>query len=101
VEAIRRLLVSGVGTSIMPVSAFHDDIRAGRLVASPIEGANLHRILVLARPASEERSAAVGEIERIVRAEIARLIDAGIFRMPAGEWLTAAARPKPARRHRS
>jgi hypothetical protein len=79
--------------SIMPVSAFHDDIRAGRLVASPIEGANLHRILVLARPAAEARSAAVGEVDHIVRAEMGRLVDAGIFRMPAGKWLTAGRKP--------
>lgn len=98
VEAIRRLLVSGVGASIMPVSAFHDDIRAGRLVASPIEGANLHRILVLAQPSAETRSAAVAEIGRIVRAEMSRLAEAGAFRMPAGEWLPATAKAKPARR---
>lgn len=90
VEAIRRLLTSGVGMSIMPVSAFHDEIRAGRLAASPIEGANLHRILVLARPAAEARSAAIGEIEQIVRGEMARLLDGGVFRMPAGEWMRAA-----------
>ena len=53
VEAIRRLLISGVGMTIMPVSAFHDEIRAGQLVAYPIEDANLHRILILARPVAE------------------------------------------------
>ena len=40
---------------------------------------------------------AVGEIERIVRAEMGRLMDAGIFRMPAGEWMRA---DQPARRRR-
>jgi LysR family nitrogen assimilation transcriptional regulator len=87
VEAIRRLVLSGVGPSIMPVSAFHDDIRAGRLAASPVEGVNLHRLLVLARPADEGRSAAIAEIEHIVRGEMARLLGAGLFRMPAGEWM--------------
>jgi LysR family nitrogen assimilation transcriptional regulator len=97
VEAIRRLLTSGVGLSIMPVSAFHEEIRSGRLVASPIEGANLHRLLILARPSAEARSAAIGEIEHIVRAEMARLIEAGVFRMPAGEWLKAPPRAAAAR----
>jgi LysR family nitrogen assimilation transcriptional regulator len=92
VETIRRLLTSGVGMSIMPVSAFHEEIRAGRLTASPIEGANLHRLLILAHPAAESRSAAIGEIEHIVRAEMARLIEAGVFRMPAGEWMKARKR---------
>ena len=82
-EAIRRLLISGVGLSIMPVSAFHDDIIAGRLVAYPVDGANLHRILILAHPVSESGSAAIDEIEHIVRGEMARLLKAGVFGMPA------------------
>jgi LysR family transcriptional regulator, nitrogen assimilation regulatory protein len=84
VEAIRRLLISGVGMTIMPVSAFNDAIRAGQLAAYPIEDANLHRILILARPVAEASSAAIDEIEHIVRGEMARLIQAGIFRMPVG-----------------
>jgi LysR family transcriptional regulator, nitrogen assimilation regulatory protein len=83
VEAIRRLLVSGVGMSIMPVSAFHEEISAGQLVAYPVEGANLHRILILARPSAETASASIGEMEHIVRGEMARLLKAGVFAMPA------------------
>lgn len=93
VEAIRRLLISGVGMTIMPVSAFHDEIRAGRLVAYPIEDANLHRILILARPVAEARSAAIDEIEHIVRGEMTGLIQAGTFRMPTGDPLTLGRRP--------
>jgi LysR family transcriptional regulator, nitrogen assimilation regulatory protein len=85
VEAIRRLLVSGIGMTIMPVSAFHGEIRAGQLAAYPIEDVNLHRILILARPTGEARSAAIDEVEHIVRAEMAGLLQAGFFRMPAGE----------------
>jgi LysR family nitrogen assimilation transcriptional regulator len=100
VEAIRRLLLAGVGMTLMPVSAFHEDIRAGRLAVSPIEGANLHRMLVLARPDAEARSVAVGEIERIVRGEMSRLLDAGLFRMPAGEWLKPPQKAKRRARRR-
>ena len=93
VEAIRRLLISGVGTTIMPVSAFHDEICAGQLVASPIEDANLHRILILARPVAEARSAAIDEIEHIVRDEMAGLIQGGTFRMPTSDTIAAGIRP--------
>ena len=93
VEAIRRLLISGVGMTIMPVSAFHDEIRAGQLVAYPIEDANLHRILILARPVAEERSAAIDEIEHIVRSEMERLVQAGVFRMPAGNPMAPGRHP--------
>jgi len=85
IEAIRRLLVSGVGMTIMPVSAFHDELHAGYVVANPVEDANLHRILILARPVAEARSAAIDEIEHIVRSEVADLLQAGFFRMPAGK----------------
>src|SRR5207248_10291561 len=93
IEAIRRLLVSGVGMTIMPVSAFHEELRAGQLVAYPIEDANLHRILILARPVAETHSAAIDEIEHIVRAEMADLLQTGIFMMPTGERLALDHRP--------
>jgi DNA-binding transcriptional LysR family regulator len=93
VEAIRRLLISGVGMTIMPVSAFHDEICAGQLVAYPIDEANLHRILILARPVAVIRSAAIDEIEHIVRDEMAGLIQAGIFRMPAVDPMALSLRP--------
>jgi LysR family transcriptional regulator, nitrogen assimilation regulatory protein len=106
VEAIRRLLISGVGMTIMPVSAFHAEIRAGQVVAHAIEDANLHRILILARPAAETRSAAIDEIEHVVRAEMAALLEAGIFRMPGaqgvvrGRHSAAATRRAPRRKRR-
>ncbi len=99
VEAIRRLLVSGVGMTIMPVSAFHDEVHARQVVAYPIEDANLHRILILARPVAETLSAAIDEIGHIVRSEMADLLQAGYFRMPATERLAPARHvPVPARK---
>jgi LysR family nitrogen assimilation transcriptional regulator len=83
VEAIRRLLLSGVGTTIMPVSTLHAEVSAGQLAAHAIEGVDLHRILVLARPLAEPPSAAIDQIERIVRREMAALAGAGLFRLPA------------------
>ena len=83
--------------TIMPVSAFHDEICAGQLVAYPIEEANLHRILILARPVAEVGSAAIDEIEHIVRGEMANLIQAGFFRMPAADPMAASRRPAVAK----
>src|SRR6266404_603649 len=97
VEAIRRLLISGVGMTIMPVYAFNDEIRRGKLVAYTIEDANLHRILILARPVAEARSAAIEEIEHIVRGEMASLIQAGIFRMPAADAIASGRQPAVAK----
>ena len=96
VEAIRRLVLAGIGTTLMPVSAFHAEIAAGSVVACTIEGANLHRILVLARPIAPTRSAAIDEIERIVRAEMTELLDAGLFRLPIPEQIAKAQGNRPA-----
>ncbi len=83
IEAIRRLLLSGIGATLMPVSTFHAEIASRRLAAYPVEGANLHRILVLARLAGESRSGALAGMERLVRGEMTRLSEAGLFKLPA------------------
>jgi hypothetical protein len=83
--------------TIMPVSAFHAEIRARLLAAYPIEDVNLHRILILARPTAEARSAAIDEVEHIVRAEMQALLQAGIFRMPAGD-ADGLNRPRPVKK---
>ncbi|MGE5640974.1 MAG: LysR family transcriptional regulator, partial [Clostridia bacterium] len=97
IEAIRRVLLAGEGATLMPVSTFHSEIAARRLAAYPVEQANLHRILVLARMAGELRSAALAEMERIVRGEMARLADAGLFKLP----VAATRRPRPFRPSRA
>lgn len=97
VEAIRRLILGGIGTTVMPVSAYHAEIAAGRVAAYTVEDANLHRLLVLARPVAENRSAAIDEIERIVRAGMTALHEEGLFRMPMLA-ANAALQPRQARR---
>ena len=82
VEAIRQLVLRGVGVTVLPVSTFHEDIRAGRIAAYQIADANVHRMLFLAYPAERRRSAAVEEISQIVSAETNVLLDLGLFRIP-------------------
>jgi LysR family nitrogen assimilation transcriptional regulator len=79
IEAIRRLLLSGTGATLMPVSVCHEDIAAGRIAACGIEGANLHRLLVLAARAGRLHSAVEEEVVTIVRAEIDALLAEGVF----------------------
>lgn len=83
IEAIRRLLLRGIGPAIMPVSTFHDDISAGNIAAFQIADINVSRILVLARPAQRHASAAVEEVAQVLAAEVHSLHDTGMFSMPA------------------
>ena len=82
VDAIRRLLLRGVCTTLMPISTFHEDISAGNIAAFQISDASVHRTLFLAHPAEGCQSAAVEEISQIVTTETNALFDMGIFGIP-------------------
>lgn len=82
VEGIRRLLLRGIGTAVMPVSTFHDDIEAGRIAAFQIADANVHRMLALAQPVERHTSAAVESVSQLIVSEVNALIDAGRFSLP-------------------
>ncbi len=82
VEAIRRLVMRGTCMALMPVSTFHEDLTAQRLVAWPIVDANIHRILTLAQRAERRPSAAIDEVAQIVVAEVRTLVEDGIFSLP-------------------
>lgn len=104
VEAVRRLLLRGIGPAVMPISTFHDDIKAGRIAAFQIADANVHRILMLAQQAERRPSAAVEEISQIVTAEMNALFDQGLFNLPsasAPQLIMAASRPRRAGRARA
>lgn len=83
VEAIRRLLLRGIGPAIMPLSTFHDDIREGRIEAFQIADATIHRILMVGLQAERRISAAVEEVSQVLTAEINHLFDQGLFSLPA------------------
>lgn len=83
VEAIRRLLLRGIGPAVMPVSTFNEDIQAGSIAAFPIADANVQRILMLGQPTERKPSAASEEIAHILAAETNRLFDIGLFSLPA------------------
>lgn len=99
IEAIRRLLLRGIGPAVMPVSTFHGDIEAGTISAFQIADVNVNRILVLARPAERHVSAAVEEVAQILTAEVRALHDTGIFGMPAGGG-PPSKKTGPGRQHR-
>ena len=83
VEAIRRLLLRGIGPAVMPLSTFHDDVREGRIAAFQIADANVHRILMVGLQAERRAPAAVEEVSQIVAAETNHLFDLGLFSLPA------------------
>src|SRR4051812_20750221 len=85
VEAIRRLVLRGIGPAIMPLSTFHDDVRAGRIAAFQIADATVHRILMLGLQAERRVPAAVEEVSQVLTAETNHLFDLGLFSLPAAQ----------------
>lgn len=83
IEAIRQLLLRGMGPVILPVSTFHADIKAGRIAAFQIADATVHRMLALAYPVERKLPAAIDEISRVVAGEMNALFDAGVFSVPS------------------
>lgn len=81
VEAIRRIMAKGGAETVMPVSAFQDDIRAGRFDAFHIAGANLHRHLMIASPLESRLSPAMQQVIDVVRQQFSALADEGAFQL--------------------
>jgi LysR family nitrogen assimilation transcriptional regulator len=72
VEAIRRIVTRGLGVTVMPVSTYQDDIRAGRLDA-------FHRMLVIAMPPENRTSPAMQKIIEVLGRQFSALADEGTF----------------------
>jgi len=77
-EAIRQLLLRGIGPTIIPVSTFRDDIWAGRFAAYPIQDVNLHRMLALGHIA-DGCSPSAQAVARLIQAEVIDLATQGVF----------------------
>jgi LysR family nitrogen assimilation transcriptional regulator len=77
IETIRCLVNLGKGLTIVPASAFMDDLRDKSLQANPIKAPDRHRMLVLASRTDNADTAAVRELSRIVRLSVNQAIGTG------------------------
>lgn len=85
VEGIRRMVVKGLAPTLMPASAFQDDIRAGRLDAFHIADAKLHRLLMIAPPAANRITPAMQQVIDVLVRLFATLSEEGVFNLPPRE----------------
>jgi LysR family nitrogen assimilation transcriptional regulator len=79
VEAIRRIVSMGLGATVMPVSTYQDDIRAGRLDAFHIADASLHRMLVIAMPPENRTTPAIQQVAWTLARQFTVLAEEGVF----------------------
>lgn len=85
VEGLRRMVVKGLAPTLMPASAFQDDIRAGRLDAFHIADAKLHRLLMIASPAANRITPAMQQVIDVLVRLFATLSEEGVFNLPPRE----------------
>lgn len=71
-EVARRLVMDGVGLTAHFAAAVQEDLVAGRLLAIPIEGLFLHRVLARAsdRPASRATEGVMEVLRQVVQAHV-------------------------------
>ena len=79
IEAIRRMVIAGQGSSILPVSAVREDVDAGRISAAMVAGVELTRSLVLVTMTEERVSRSVRAVSGVILAEIEALAQDGMF----------------------
>lgn len=81
VEAIRRMVMRGQATTLMPASTFREDVRAHRLDAFHVANASLHRLLVIAQPLSGRDTPAIRQVAEALARQFAALADDNAFRL--------------------
>ena len=92
IAAIRRMVIEGESTTLLPVSTLRDDVEAGLARAFPVIGINLRRGLALVRPV-DGVTPATEAVMQIARLEVARLAEEGAFSdIPAHRTLRPEAR---------
>ena len=79
IEAILRMVIAGLGCSILPVSAVREDVEAGRMSAASIAGVELTRSLVLVTMGEERTAPAVWAVSGLIFAEVEALAQRGMF----------------------
>src|SRR3954465_9182551 len=81
VEAIRRMVMRGQATTLMPASTFRDDVQARRLDAFHVANASLYRLLVIAQPLSGRDTPAIRQVADTLARQFATLSEEGVFRL--------------------
>ena len=79
IEAIRRMVIAGLGASILPLSAVREDVAAGRISAATVAGVELSRSLVLVTINEDRVAPAMRAVSGVILAEIEALAGRGMF----------------------
>jgi len=78
-QILKELAMRGIGATILPLAAVHEEVRAGRLCAAPIIDPHMSRKLVVAEPLGRQLSNAVRRFGEVLRDEVSTMVQAGVW----------------------
>lgn len=83
VDAIREMVISGKWATIMPISVFRGKHAKPNIQISQISGAQLGRLLMLARRMEKREAPALEIVQNLLQAELQRFTRQNMFSFPA------------------
>ncbi len=78
-QILKELAMRGIGATILPLAAVHEEVKVGRLAAAPIIDPHLSRKLVVAEPLGRQASNAVRRFGEVLRGEVVAMVQDGIW----------------------
>ncbi|UFN48384.1 LysR substrate-binding domain-containing protein [Roseomonas sp. OT10] len=90
-QILKGLVARGLGATVLPLAAVHEEVSAGLLGASPVVDPHLSRKLVVARPQGRRASKAVQRFEAVLRQEVAAMVEERVWegRLLEGDRISA------------
>jgi LysR family transcriptional regulator, nitrogen assimilation regulatory protein len=84
-QTLKDLALRDLGVTILPLASVYNELNAGSLTAAPLIDPSLSRKLILALPLARQTSNAVRQFAETLRAEVADMVQSGIWN---GQLLT-------------
>lgn len=78
-QILKGLVARGLGATVLPMPAVHQEIAAGILTACSVVDPHLSRKLVIARPMGRKASLAVQRFEAILYQEVTDMVREGVW----------------------
>jgi len=78
-QVLKGLVAKGLGATVLPMPAVHQDVLEGKLAACSVVDPQLSRKLVIARPMGRKASLAVQRFQEVLQQEVAAMVEEGVW----------------------
>ena len=78
-QVLKGLVAAGIGGTVLPMPAVHQEVLEGKLAACWVVDPHLSRKLVIARPMGRKASLAVQRFQELLQREVAAMVEEGVW----------------------